>query len=217
MGTYFREARQRTLPLTPVLIISPSRDAPPFCPGRCEIYGGGSTAAIAGAAAAVAAAVNALLLTRLSLCLQFRCGEWRGRGPQSSGRRGLLALRRPRPAEPAPAEGVVPLPLRLGLRNVAQVDVEKLVHRQREVSFLIPMPMCRDSLLLGAAPSENREVLSQSSCVSFGRMSSSCSPSVMTCYVHQSDVIFIITVHYSDGLGDFETSCISICIWLSVP
>lgn len=66
--------------------------------------------------------------------LQFRCGEWRQSRPLAPGRR-RLALSRSRPAEPPPATRELPLPLRQRLRDVAQVHVAQLLHRQREVSL----------------------------------------------------------------------------------
>lgn len=66
------------------------------------------------------------------IVLQFRCGEWGEPGQVTAGRR-RLALSRLGAAKPSSAPGVLPLPLGLGLRDVSQVHVPQLLHRQREV------------------------------------------------------------------------------------
>lgn len=81
---------------------------------------------------------NALWINRYCVLLQLRCGEWRrrrerGRGAVSAG--GRLALHRAGAAGHAAAPRVLPLPLRLRLRNVAQVHVEEQLYRQREVRY----------------------------------------------------------------------------------
>lgn len=72
------------------------------------------------------------------LLFQLRCGErgWCGRrGGRALPPRGGLAVHRARPAGHAAAPRVLPLPLRLRLRNVAQVYVKEQLNRQRKVRF----------------------------------------------------------------------------------
>lgn len=68
------------------------------------------------------------------LALQLRGGEWRVAGPHPAG----SAEPGPHPAHllpPGPEEGVLPLPLRLRLRHVAQDGLAQLLPCERRVSL----------------------------------------------------------------------------------
>lgn len=75
----------------------------------------------------------------LCFLFQLRCGEWRGCRRRGGGRalsaRGRITLGCAGPPVHAPAPRVLPLPIWLRLRNVAQVDVAKQLHCQRKVSL----------------------------------------------------------------------------------
>lgn len=75
---------------------------------------------------------HAPLISSLLSWLQFWRWKWCLTRTQPSGRG--FALRWTRAPKPAPAERVLLVPLRLGLRDVAQVHVAQLIHRQWEVS-----------------------------------------------------------------------------------
>lgn len=68
-----------------------------------------------------------------SVCLQFRCGEWGQSGQEPPGW-GSVPLCRPGAPEPPSAQGEFPVQIGQRLRNVSQVNVQKLVYCQRKVS-----------------------------------------------------------------------------------
>jgi hypothetical protein len=73
--------------------------------------------------------------------LQFRRGQWRKSRKKSPGRRCVPICRFGSP-EPATETGVLFVSLGLRFRDVAEVDVSKLVHRQREVSGISIALVC---------------------------------------------------------------------------
>lgn len=71
----------------------------------------------------------------LHFSLQFRRGKWRlDIGRRRRRRWRCLAERGARSSDTAPKKGELPVPKRQRLRDVAEVDVSKQFHRQREVS-----------------------------------------------------------------------------------
>lgn len=77
-----------------------------------------------------------LLPSVSSLPPQFRRGEWTVGGPQPPGPSGQPQFwpRHPAQLPSQPAAGILPVPLRLGLRPFAQGSVQKLIHSKRPVS-----------------------------------------------------------------------------------
>nr|CAD7449649.1 unnamed protein product [Timema bartmani] len=71
------------------------------------------------------------IVTWLVFLLQFRCREWGQPGAEPSGWR-RLSLGGTGAPKPASEARVLLVQVGLGLRDVAQVNVEELVHRQRE-------------------------------------------------------------------------------------
>lgn len=64
--------------------------------------------------------------------LTFRRGKWRKSGKKPPGRR-CVPVGGSGPPEPATKTGIISISLRLRFRDVAKVDVSKLVDRQREI------------------------------------------------------------------------------------
>lgn len=74
----------------------------------------------------------------LHFSLQFRRGKWRlDIGRRCRRRWRCFTERGARSSDTAPEKGELPVPKRQRLRDVAEVDVSKQFHRQREVSSLI--------------------------------------------------------------------------------
>lgn len=78
-----------------------------------------------------------LPLSALLSLPQLRCGEWSLARPQSHGFAGESWVGAPSLLPPEPAQGVLPVPLRLRLRHLAQNHVAQLLCQQWGVSIII--------------------------------------------------------------------------------